>query len=371
MVNQNLLFRIALTGRLWPSGDFSVGTKKIWLGDKPESKIREFNPDQYKGFAPPHTPTMDGISRWITTPCARVKIYRDMQEAWENPGLIEDTEPPLDLTDGRNPHKPKNRPESYGRLGMTGYGKKMVRSACAILERRYKGRLTFATVTMPTLPPEMRIALAECWPEFLRQALQWLSRKLDSQRLPKAVCSVSEVQPNRLKAGNGGYLHLHMVWPNHKMRKGHFAIDVIEFRTWCESFLIRNGLWVEGSWVNIDTQPVEVSAAAYLSKYMSKGGDVLDLFVAENGWSACPGQWWNLTKPLRDKVKAELLEGTRIGELLQMAIDYAFQCDDFTHFWSVQNVDLEFDGRFVTVGWCGILKDEVRKHFVMLCNSAR
>jgi hypothetical protein len=285
----------------------------------------------------------------------------EAEQVYQNPGAFGDSPcggVPLDLTDASNSHKISNRPESYGRQGMTGYGKKMIRSACAILERAYKGRLTFATVTMPPLPLEQRIALAECWPEFVRQALQWLSRRLEKSGLPTAVCSVSEIQPTRLQADNGGYLHLHMVWPNRRARKGCWAIEVQEFRAWCESFLLRRGLLPDESWVNVDTQRVTKSAAAYLSKYMSKGGEVLEQFVAENGWSACPGQWWNLTKTMRDAVKREVCKGENVGLLLESFIDYLFATSDFSAFWACRTVDMEYDGRFIAVGYCGILKSE-------------
>jgi hypothetical protein len=87
---------------------------------------------------------------------------------------------------------------------------------------------------------------------------------------------------------------------------------------------LRRGLWVEGAWVNVDTQPVKVSAAAYLSKYMSKGGECLEQFVEENGWDACPGQWWNLTKRLRDAVKAEVVKGQAVGEWLNSVMVLRF-----------------------------------------------
>jgi hypothetical protein len=117
-------------------------------------------------------------------------------------------------------------------------------------------------------------------------------------------------------------------------------------------------LWVEGSWVNVDTQAVEKSAAAYLSKYMSKGGEVLEQFVAENGWSACPGQWWNLTKGMRDAVKTEVVKGEAVGRLLEAHIDYALEFCDGSAFWSLRTVDMEYEERFITVGYCGILKAE-------------
>lgn len=346
------------SGTVWPSGDFSVGYRKVdWKGpgeaDRRNTAQRiddgvfagEVSDARYRFLADYGHP--GGVLQAL-----------DAEYFYSSEFGPEGAASPLDLTDGSNPHKRPNRPEKYGKLGMTGYGKKMVRSACALLERRYRGRLTFATVTMPTLPPEMRKALAECWPELVRQALQWLSRRLQRQRLPKAVCSVSEVQPARLQAGNGGYLHLHMVWPNRRVGKGHWSVDVMEFRAWLESFLIKRGLWCEGAWVNVDTQPVTKSAAAYLSKYMSKGGDTLEAFAAENGWQAVPGQWWNLTKEMRDAVKREIVKGQAVGEWLESMVNYLFHTSDASAFWSVRTVDMEHDGRFITVGYCGILKSE-------------
>lgn len=349
-------------GTVWPSGDFSVGSKRVdWHG--PHGRDKRTMQQAYDESQ---------VGQWTEGALRQREQYGnrpggwaealDAEGFWSAPVGPEGADAPLNLTDAPNSHKAPNRPKSYGRQGMTGYGKKMVRSACALLERRYKGRLTFATVTMPSLPPELRQAMAECWPEFVRQALQWLGRQLQRQGLPKAVCSVTEIQTARLQAGNGGYLHLHMVWPNRRSRKGCWAVDVLAFRSWCESFWIRRGIWEDGAWVNVNTQRVEVSAAAYLSKYMSKGGESLDAFVDESGWGACPGQWWNLTKPLRDAVKAEVVKGQAVGEWINAMVEYALEFCDGSAFWSLRTVDMEYDGRFITVGYCGILKAEHQRY---------
>lgn len=345
-------------GTVWPSGDFSVGSRRVdWYG--PHDRDRRTIQEAYDQ-------SQDG--QWTAGAQIQRQIYGRRPGGWlealEAEGFYggpfgpEGADVPLDLTNVPNSHTPANRPEKYGRLGMTGYGKKMVRSACAILERRFKGRLTFATVTMPTLPPDLRRELALVWPELVRQLLQWLSRRLSRKRLPGLVCSVSEVQPKRIQAGNGGYLHLHLVWPNIRNQGGFYTVHPLEVRSWCESFLARRGLLTEGAWVNCDTQDVKKSASAYLSKYMSKGGEVLEEFARENGWDAVPGQWWNLTKPARDAVKAEVVKGQAVGEWLNAMIDYALEFCDGQAFWSLRTVDMEYDGRFITVGYCGILKAE-------------
>jgi hypothetical protein len=353
------------TGTIWPSGDFSVGSRKVAGDDRTNYDIM----GDWESAGALDAPETWGIGRYgIPVPPDESWFH-----GWEDDGLgrFLDAERPLDLTDAPNSHTPANRPESYGRQGMTGYGKKMIRSACALLERSYTGRLTFCTVTMPTLPLELRILLAEAWPALVREGLQWLSRQLERQGLPRAICSVSEIQPKRLQAGNGGYLHLHLVWPNKRGRKAPWAIDVTAFRSWIEGFLCRRGLMVEGSWVNVDTKLVRVSAAAYLSKYMSKGGDCLAAFVEENGWSAVPAQWWNMTKPMRDAVKRETVSGDDVGAYLDAIVNYAFDCDDFSAFWSLRHVDLELEGRLVTVGWYGILKSAHQREAVAIFSGMR
>lgn len=346
-------------GTVWPSGDFSVGYRRVdWCGDgRPDvrAEVARIDDGDYvlgEGWEYHSNGRTTFDSSAVPSPSEHF-LWPDIA------GTGGEAAVPLDLTDVRNSHKPPNRPEKYGKLGQTGYGKKMVRSACTILERRYRGRLTFATVTMPNLPRELRRELALVWGEFVRQALQWLSRRLKAKGLPSVVCSVTEIQPSRIQAGNGGYLHLHMVWPNRKTGKGNWAIDCMDFRTWGEAFLLRRGLLPDGEWINIDTQLVRKSAAAYLSKYMSKGGSTLELFAEENGWDAVPGQWWNLTKPLRDAVKREVIKGEDVGHFLENLIDYLFNTNDFSPFWALRTVDMELDGRQITVGYCGILRAEV------------
>lgn len=353
-------------GTVWPSGDFSVGFKRIDKVGTAPSENRPVDVVFREGAAKVASVEMQARLGYYRSNPGAIIADLEAEQVYQNAGLYQgegDSLSPLDLTDASNSHKPANRPEKYGKLGMTGYGKKMVRSACTILERRFRGRLTFATVTMPTLPPDKRRALALVWSELVRQLLQWLSRRLARRRLPSAVCSVSEVQPGRLQAGNGGYLHLHLVWPNIRNQGGFYTVHPLEVRAWCEKFLISRGIWEEGAWVNCDTQDVRKSAAAYLSKYMSKGGDTLEQFAEENGWDSVPGQWWNVTKPMRDAVKAELVKGSVVGSDLVLMIEDCVDNSDGSPFWSLRTVDMEYDGRYITVGYCGILKAEYVRYY--------
>lgn len=351
------------TGRIWPSGDFSLGWKSTATDERVETDIWEDwhrtgslkipRGWSYGFYGLPSPPE----AVWWHSLCPDHKT------------MLLELGGALNLTKGSNSHTGETGQAKRGQLGITGFGRKMVKSAATMLQAMPNQRLTFATVTMPTLEPSLRRELALSWAELVRQLLQWLSRQLESQGLPAIVVSVSEVQPKRLQAKNEGYLHLHLVWPNHWAQRGNWAVSAKKCRAWCEEFLARRGLLPEGAWVNVNTQEVEKTAAGYLGKYMSKGGEVLAGFAADNGWDAVPATWWNMTKPARDMVKAALLEGTTVGAILEQVIDYTFDSDDFSGYWALHHVDLERDGILKTVGWYGVLKKDAADSLRELISS--
>jgi hypothetical protein len=272
----------------------------------------------------------------------------------------------LNLTAARNSHSGASRPEKYGKTGITGYGQKMVKSAATLIQKMPGKRTTFATVTMPSLAPQLRRELALAWPELLRQLIQWLSRRLKAQGLPALICSATEIQPGRLSEYREAYLHLHLVWPNHHVAFGHWAVDVFEMRTWISEFLQRRGIWEVDSWVNVNVQRVKKSAAGYLAKYMSKGVDEIEAFAADCGWDAVPSQWWNLSKPARDLVKKYTCEGLATGRLLRDVIDFALDNCEIDQFHVLKPAVLEWEGRPRIVGWFGAFKESSRKKLVSM-----
>lgn len=345
------------TGKIWPSGDFSCGRARIdWAGPVPRDR---------RSLQRAYDESQDG--RWTAAAIQQRKDYGSRPGGWvealeaegfyENAsGMQDGGDSPLTLATVPNSHKPSNRPERYGRKGITGYGRKMVKSACKLLESHPGRRLTFATVTMPSLSQPLRRELASAWPEMIRQALQWLSRRLKREGLRPLVVSVTEIQPGRLEEYREGYLHLHLVWPNHWAKAGNWAIDVDEFRAWVSEFLQRRGLWESDSWVRVNVQRVRKSAGAYLSKYMSKGSAEIEAFAEDCGWESVPSQWWNMTKPARDWVKENLLSGVAVGRVLEAAVDYVLSTGAIDGLWCLTQVTREWEGRVIPCGWVGVLK---------------
>jgi hypothetical protein len=321
------------SGKIWPTGEFSFG----WVKQRPDERLdsREVT------YCPPGWFPGDGGF--------------EPGESW----LDSCRAAALDLSNLPNSVKNAKRPETYGRQGITGYGKKVVKSVGALIDSNLPlHRVTFATITMPSLHQQLRRQLALAWPELVTQLLRWISRRLEKKGLPKIVVSASEVQPKRLSESGEAYLHLHLLWVNSPGRRGNWAVNVLHLRAWVSDFLIRRGLWAADSHVNVDTRGVKGDKACYLAKYLSKGGDIIADAAKDIGWDALPSQWWNVTKTARDWVKRELVAGKAVGYLLHEMVNAAFNLDRFADFRYLYQVETEIDGFLLNVGWRGCLTPE-------------
>lgn len=385
------------TGRIWPSGDFSMGYRRV-AGDARgrldlRSEVRRIDDGDYRGL--PENYEYLGRGHVVRhEPGMSASDLLDADAFHENVNCGVGGATPLTLANVRNSHTgifcgyppalarslagwlalivPKGHRPQYGLKGMTGYGKKMVRSAATLIERwASRRRTTFCTISMPDLPQEKRVRLAELWPEYLRQLIQFLVRRLERQGLPSAVCSVTEVQPKRLADGGRAYLHLHLVWPNRRARYGNWAVSALAVRAWSECFLERNGLFPDGAWVRCNVQPVKKSAVGYLSKYMSKGLNDIAAMAQDLGWGAIPKQWWNMSKAARDMVKSELAHGDDVGRLILATVNGIFsgQLPFRDCLWALHEVMLNIDGTPRGVGWRGAMKEGYRKDLLALLDT--
>lgn len=323
------------SGRVWPDGTFSLG----YVHPRPDSRLDDRAPEY-------SAPSDDG------TAAAAPLDLRNVSNSHNAPQCP--------LSAGSTGAKSSKRPEKYGRKGITGYGRKMVRSVGALIDKHYPyHRVTFCTVTMPTLPGVLRRELATAWPQLVNRLMQYLRRCLERQGLPSVVVSVTEIQPRRLQESGEGYLHLHLLWLNTPGKSGSWAVDVKSLRTWVASWLTRRGLWENGSHVNVDTRSVNGEKARYLAKYTSKGATEIQEFASDCGWESVPGQWWNLSAQARRWVKDNLVEGRAAGEILEALVEASFEHGIFAQFHYLYHIDIEVDGKYLNVGWRGGLKPEV------------
>ena len=263
---------------------------------------------------------------------------------------------PLGLSQVPNSHIRPNRPQTYGRKGITGYGKKSVRSIAELMERRYGRRcLGFLTLTLPPMSKSEQEAVAKGWGRAVNRLHQWLGRRQKQVGLPSLSCGVTEVQPRRSKNDALGALHLHIVYLGKRNRYQNWAFSCCEIRAWWLSQLSRmiNRKVVSRSIENVKV--VRHSASGYIGKYMSKGGKELARVVHEGGWECLPRQWWSATKNAKEWLKKEKFKGEKTGGILECLIDSYFAMTEpkFCGFLQCHHIDI--DGRQILAGYSGRL----------------
>jgi hypothetical protein len=307
-----------VSGSLWPNGEFSLG----WVKEDSEELGEEYLK------APPGDISHAGRMPAIAEEYDRLQSALRVRSALRSivGAMVLDVAGPLGLSLVRNLHVRPRRPETYGRRGITGYGKKMVRNAAHILQREHGPKcLSFLTLTVPPLEPEKLRAIAQNWGAMVNRLYQWIGRRLKSAGLPIEVVGCTELQPKRLNGSPLGSLHLHVVFvgKQHRYRR-EWAVSYLGIRSWwLKELSRRTGVNVTSEAVE-NLQCVHSNASAYLGKYMSKGADGAEAMAKEGGWECVPRQWWNITKSLRDRVLSEKRKGHRTGLVLEAIISQYF-----------------------------------------------
>jgi hypothetical protein len=144
-------------------------------------------------------------------------------------------------------------------------------------------------------------------------------------------------------------------------------VGVNRLRLWWKSALERViGRTLECT-PRVETAIVEKSVEAYLGKYLSKGSDdCLGQFVADLGYESVPGQWWFASAYLKAKIKAETLTGEAVSETLEAYINHTITAGSGAGFEWLRHVDLNIEGRLVTVGYVGRLDKQTKSDLDLL-----
>jgi hypothetical protein len=180
----------------------------------------------------------------------------------------------------------------------------MVRSAAFWLQQRWgRQNLSFLTVTIPSLPGYDIGTVATEWGEITRRYKQELERELRRAGILAEMVLVSEIQEKRWSETGVIAPHLHIVFRGRKSRKDSWAISKERARELWENVLSAIvGYRVEAP-ASTRIEPVKKSVEHYLSKYMSKGGKVVQEIIDAGLRMCLPASWWAMTDSLRRRVK--------------------------------------------------------------------
>jgi hypothetical protein len=228
---------------------------------------------------------------------------------------------PIDLAMHANSHRDLEEVcVKRGQKGMTSQGSRMVRNCADALEKFYgKERISFATVTLPRLEYEEFWHVSSNWAEIVRRFYQKIVRALAKRGGSRSYVGVTELQPRRTNRDGIPALHLHFIFVGRKTKSGNWLVHYSEIRQWWKEVLE----WCVGRELQCDhvenVQEVRESAGGYLSKYMSKGSDLVEpIRQSEVGWNL-PTAWYNISLKLKRWVVDHTMSNPEMSELMESA----------------------------------------------------
>jgi len=264
-------------------------------------------------------------------------------------------------------------PLKRGLKGLTGYGAKMLKSGCFLLEEKLgKEDCVMITLTVPTLDRDARRTLAQRWGLVTNELVKRLTLMLVKAGRAPTVVGCVEIQTSRLEKYKQAYLHVHLVCPAHSNTGGQWAIDVHDLRAWWGNCLARHSGSSLPHMPRVETAIVKKSVEGYLGKYLSKGaGEELDAFIEDLGSDCIPAQWWFASAPMKAAIKRGTATGRNCGALLDSLVNHLLEEGTGAGFEYIRHVDCDFNGRPVTVGYVGRLDPALCKEvFAMLDKTA-
>lgn len=278
--------------RVWPNGEFGIGrvaktrSPKLVKAGRPElpSSI-SWTRGEVHGYMAAL------IERGHSAEYALEAIPQQQRESIE-------ADTPLDLAKPPNSHKRATR----GEKGITGYGRKMLRNGCYVLEKAVGRRKTaMLTCTIPPLPDEIYKRVVAEWSEITRVFAQWLSRRLGGAHGYKWVVGCVEIQEERLEKYGGMPLHLHLAFQS-RVKRG-WTIDKSEVsRCWQRAIccVVPEAADVDYSSAT-RIEAVRKSLVQYMSKYISKGVNQNVLVSVEQGFKI-PSSWWLAVGGIKNEI---------------------------------------------------------------------
>ena len=289
-------------GYCHPDGSVTIGRSS----NKKSAKDEKYDRDTAKIYEP--TETYD----WTAGDEENLKEKRGLRLREDKVAecLPPKLDPPAKLS------QPKKR---YGQNGISRDGKKAVRNGCSLLERQYKGRIGLCTVTLPSevqgLDKSDLWFISQQWAIFKKRFLQEFKRLLKRKGAPTEAISCTEIQEKRFRNRGEMAPHLHICYvAKPTNRAGNYYVSPSEVRGIVKrvifNMLDREGITAKGIELppincnnSVNLQIIKKSAANYLSKYMSKGGEILDEIKEAGLGGAIPTQWWSPIGGMREWIK--------------------------------------------------------------------
>jgi hypothetical protein len=193
--------------------------------------------------------------------------------------------------------------------GITRRAKRKVRSAATLLDQKYgRGRLSFATLTLPVLSDTEHLQVSRQWDYVSARVREEIQREMQRAGLPSSeIVGVTEVQEKRYEKWGVVCLHLHLLFLGRKV--GEFwAIGPDKLREIWERVL--SSPKVLGRSISCTTgtriEKLRTSAAKEMAKYLSKGTKIINLLISDHKESYIPSAWYLMGRELGREVERSI-----------------------------------------------------------------
>lgn len=189
---------------------------------------------------------------------------------------------------------------SYGKNGITKYGRRVLENTALLLERKYGRKcLGFGTTTLPDMAVGTLKYLLANWGEVVRRFFQKLTRITAKVNCPFIYVGCTEIQPRRFGRTRLPVPHLHFVYISRfDISNGYLLSADEDYAAWNEAVnevLAKGGfLPLMGEYGHVGSlhlTAVRKSASAYIGKYISKGAKEVKA-MQDEGYTDFPRQWW-------------------------------------------------------------------------------
>lgn len=336
----------------WLVGSASIGGKFCSLSESPNLSIDIFQ------AAPGNTEISDILRGVDKTNHYLYANYYDGDVDLSAPLFI------------RSPKSSQAKRGSYGSHGITGFGRRVVKNACILLEQKYgRKRLGFVTCTLPAFPEEVHREINRHWGEITRRFYQKLKRKAESRGRKFVYVGVTEIQEKRFKTHGVPCPHLHFVYLCRDTPHSEYLLKTTDYwHAWNDTIhqvlkLHAPCLCVAGEFPtgSCHGKYVQKSAAGYLGKYISKGSSVL-ASMQEAGWVDFPKQWWSACSRCKKMFKDSIasMQSDRCKDIFFHLEKYLFNADIV----QVSFVYIEYGGREYCAGLSGTFSDSMYRTIV-------
>ncbi len=208
----------------------------------------------------------------------------------------------------RKPPKASAERERRGN-SMTGYAKRLVRSAITLLKERHgKRNLAFLTLTLPDLAWDEMMLVCSQWGDLARRVMEEISRELARHDLNPENVYVSEIQEERWSRDCVVAPHIHAVFQGRQSGQRGWAVPKEKFREIWERILgnfLGRSLSLPAA---TRVESIKKCPKRYMTKYMTKGGEVVQEIISAGLREMLPTSWWGASNSLRRRVKEGIID---------------------------------------------------------------